>query len=79
MKVPVEIDDATIQQRLGANVRDRREKIGITQGKLAERADIHRTSLNQVENGRSNITIAVLVRLAVALETTPAVLVHGLV
>jgi transcriptional regulator with XRE-family HTH domain len=74
-----EIDEATIQQRLGANVRERREKVGLTQGELAERAEIHRTFLNQLENGRTNITIAVLVRLALALKTTPAALVHGLI
>jgi transcriptional regulator with XRE-family HTH domain len=74
----VAIDEDAVQQRLGVNIRERRGKLGLTQGALAERAGIHRTFLNQVENGRKGITTVVLVRLAAALNTSPAVLVHGL-
>jgi plasmid maintenance system antidote protein VapI len=48
-------------------------------GGACQRVGIHRTFLNQVENGRKGITAAVLVRLAVALDTSPATLVRGLV
>ena len=75
----VAIDDDVIQQRLGANIKQRREDAGFTQAHLAELAGIHRTFLNQVENGRKGITIAVLVRLAVALDTSPPELVQGLI
>jgi transcriptional regulator with XRE-family HTH domain len=74
----VAIDEDAIQKRLGANIKERREKVGLTQAVLADRASIHRTFLNQVENGRKGISAVVLVRLAVALNTTPAVLVQGL-
>jgi DNA-binding XRE family transcriptional regulator len=75
----VAIDDDVIQQRLGTNIKQRREEAGLTQASLAERAGIHRTFLNQVENGRKGITTAVLVRLAVALDTSPPDLVQGLI
>lgn len=79
MNTDAQIDEAAVQQRLGVNVKGRREKVGLTQTALAERADIHRTFLSQVENGRANISIVVLVRLAAALNTTPAALVRGLI
>ena len=75
----VAIDEDVIQERLGANIKKRREEAGLTQAHLAERAGIHRTFLNQVENGHKGITTAVLVRLAVALDTSPSDLVQGLV
>lgn len=74
----VAIDEDTIHQRLGSNIKRRREQVGLTQAVLAERAGIHRTFLNQVENGHRSITIGVLVRLAAALDTTPALLVADL-
>ncbi len=75
----VAIDEDAVQKRLGANIKRRREEAGLTQAVLAERAGIHRTFLNQVENGRKGVTIGVLVRLAVALGATPALLVEDLV
>jgi transcriptional regulator with XRE-family HTH domain len=75
----VAIDEDVIQQRLGANIKKRREEAGLTQAHLAKQADIHRTFLNQVENGHKGITTSVLVRLAVALDTSPSELVQGLI
>lgn len=72
-----EIDETAIQQRLGANVREHREQAGLSQGALAKLAEIDRTFVNQIENGGRNITISVLVRLAAALGTGPADLLHG--
>lgn len=79
MSTHVAIDEDAIQKRLGENIKQRREEAGLTQAVLAERAGIHRTFLNQVENGRKGVTIGVLVRLAMALDATPAVLVEDLV
>lgn len=73
-----DFDEAAVQARVGANIRARREKVGMTQSALAERAGIHRTFLSQVEHGRG-CTVTVLARLAVELGTTPSVLVHGIV
>jgi transcriptional regulator with XRE-family HTH domain len=73
-----EVDETAITQRLGANVREHREQAGLSQGALADLADIHRTYLNQVENGHKAITVPVLVRLSRALGITPAALLQGI-
>jgi transcriptional regulator with XRE-family HTH domain len=73
-----EIDETAITHSLGANVREHREQAGLSQGALADLANIHRTYLNQVENGRKAITVPVLVRLSRALDITPAELLQGI-
>jgi len=71
-------DDPAVLERLGAKIKARREKLGLAQGVLAERANIHRTYVNQVENGRRNITVGLLARISAALGTTPAALTKGI-
>ncbi|WP_236885859.1 helix-turn-helix domain-containing protein, partial [Dietzia massiliensis] len=73
-----DVDDEAIQERLGAKIKARREKQGLSQGALAERSGIHRTYVNQVEHGRKNVTIALLARISAALGTTPSVLTQGI-
>lgn len=74
----VTIDENAIQARLGANIKARREKLGLAQTTLGERSGIHRTYINQLENGHKNLTVIVLSRLADALGTTPAALTKGI-
>ena len=62
----------------GARVRARRQALGLTQEKLAERAELHWTFIGQVERGQRNITLHNIVRLADALETNTAQLIDGL-
>ncbi|MBV0920505.1 helix-turn-helix domain-containing protein [Mycobacteroides chelonae] len=69
-----DFDEAAVQGRIGANIRLRREKVGLSQGALAERAGIHRTFLNQLENGHRGCTVTVLARLARELDTSASVL-----
>ncbi|QUS38848.1 XRE family transcriptional regulator [Tardiphaga alba] len=49
-----------------------RQSARLSQEELAERADIHRTYVSQVERGLKSPTLIVLFRLASALETTPS-------
>ena len=56
----------------GKNVRTIRESKGLTQVALAEKANVHRTYLCDVERGTRNISIQIIVRLATALGTTAA-------
>lgn len=49
-----------------------RQRIGLSQEELAERADIHRTYVSQIERGLKSPTIVTLLRLSNALETTPS-------
>ncbi|SLJ81161.1 putative transcriptional regulator [Mycobacteroides abscessus subsp. abscessus] len=71
-------DDPAVLERLGAKIKARREKLGLSQGVLAERAEVHRTYVNQVENGRRNITVGLLARISAALGTTPSALTQGI-
>jgi DNA-binding XRE family transcriptional regulator len=74
----VTIDENVIQARIGANIKARREKLGLAQTSLGERSGIHRTYINQLENGHKNVTVVVLSRLADALGTTPSALTKGI-
>lgn len=74
----VTIDENAIQARLGANIKARREKLGLAQTTLGERSGVHRTYINQLENGHKNLTVVVLSRLADALATTPSALTKGI-
>lgn len=56
---------------IGANVRARRTSLRMTQEQLAERSDLDLRFLQRVERGQTNLSVAVLVALAEALETTP--------
>lgn len=56
-----------IRQRLGSNLRRAREERGWSQEEFADRANIHRTYVSDIERGARNPTIAVVERLARAL------------
>ena len=53
-----------IRERFGDSVRTRREKLGLTQEDLAEKAGIHRTYLSDVERGSRNVSLVNIERLA---------------
>lgn len=51
----------------GAAVRDLRQRRGLSQEALAERAELQRTYVSEVETGRRNVTLLNLGRIATAL------------
>jgi transcriptional regulator with XRE-family HTH domain len=57
-----------IKAALGAALRKRRLKAGLSQMKLAERAGIHFTYLADTERGERNIAVVNIVRIARALD-----------
>ena len=59
-----------ISVRLGRNVRRLREAKGWSQKEYADRADIHRTYVSDIERGRRNPTISVVEKLAKPLDVT---------
>ena len=61
-----------LQAVVGRNIRRAREAVGLPQDELAHRAGIHVTYLSGVENGRRNITLSVVERIATALGTSEA-------
>ena len=57
---------------LAANLRKERERLGISQEELAERAGLHRTYVGAVERAERNISIDNIEKLAAAIECTVA-------
>ncbi len=55
-------------------MRAERERLGVSQEELADRAGMHRTYLGGVERGERNVSLLNLVRIARALRVSPAVL-----
>lgn len=68
----------TPQEKLGALVRARREKLGISQEELAFRAGLHRTYVGSVERGERNVSLMNLLRLASALGCSASQLIEGI-
>lgn len=60
----------SITQEVGARVRAFRQRMGITQEELAERAELHHTYIGQVERGEKNLTIASLEKILTALNVS---------
>jgi transcriptional regulator with XRE-family HTH domain len=76
------VPDGERERRLcrvfGARVRELRREHNHTLSDLADNAGISLTYLSQIERGSRNPTLAIVVRLAQALDTTPDQLVAGL-
>lgn len=66
-------DDPLVQalaKHLAWNLADLRHRRALSQRALAERAGLPRTTLGQLESGQANPTLAVLARLAAALQVS---------
>lgn len=59
---------------VGKNIRGFRNKLGVSQEKFAELADINRSYVGDVERGKFNLSIATLYKIAKALKVEPGVL-----
>jgi transcriptional regulator with XRE-family HTH domain len=55
----------------GAKLKRARERAGLTQKELADRVDLPRTSVTNIEHGRQRIALHQLVQFAAALGTEP--------
>lgn len=67
-----------VREQFGRIVREFRTEKGLTQEELASRADMNVTYLSDLERGRWNPSLAMLVDLARALDTHPAKLLERL-
>ena len=65
-----------IKMIVAENIRKRRRKKGLSQEKLAKRAGISAKCLSQVEN-RHNTTLAIVQKIANALEVEPSLLFYN--
>ncbi len=59
-----------ITEVIGNRIRDLRSSMGLSQEKLALKADLDRTYLAGVENGRRNLSICSLEKIINALEVS---------
>ena len=57
-------------KKLGTNLRQIRQKRGLTQEKLAEKAQMHPVYISYIEKGSRNASISKILNIAMALETT---------
>ena len=62
----------SIVARFGASAQKLRFERGVTQEQLAERADLHRTYIADIERGARNVTLRNIEKLAKALEVSTA-------
>lgn len=67
----------TPQERFAANLRQARNKAGISQEELGHRCELHRTEISLLERAGREPRLATLIKLAGALETTPQQLCTG--
>ncbi|RWU03350.1 XRE family transcriptional regulator [Pseudodesulfovibrio sp. S3] len=51
-------------KRLGIRMRQLRDEAGLSQEKLAELAEVHRTYISTIERGQQNISLTVMIKLA---------------
>lgn len=58
----------SIQVKFGQRIKELRNQIGLSQEALANKAEIDRTYITDVENGRRNISIQNIEKLAEALQ-----------
>ena len=63
---------------LGENIRTHRKRAGLSQEKLAEKAELSPTYISDVERGEENISVDALVRIAKAFNTSLSDLIRGL-
>jgi XRE family transcriptional regulator, regulator of sulfur utilization len=68
----------TLQQQFGSLIRRRRLAIGLGQEALADKAGLHRTHVSLLERGKRMPSLAVIKKLAAALDTTMASLMEEL-
>jgi len=63
-----------ISQKLGENIKKIRTRKGMSQGDICRALDMDRGYMSAIENGKKNVTIMQLERLAKALGVPPNLL-----
>lgn len=62
------VGDETILKQIGAAIRRRREELGYSQEKLAERSGVDRSFICGVERGMNNISLITLCEIIHAMD-----------
>ncbi|MEK7636976.1 MAG: helix-turn-helix transcriptional regulator [Patescibacteria group bacterium] len=63
-----QVNTDTINSRLGDNLKKIRTKKGMSQGDIASKIGADRAYISGIENGKRNVTLSTVARLAQALE-----------
>jgi len=59
-----------IKLKVGQRIKELRKQLDLSQETLANKAEVDRTYMTDVENGRRNISIEILEKVIVALEVS---------
>jgi transcriptional regulator with XRE-family HTH domain len=59
-----------IKDKVGKRIRELRHQLELSQEALANKAEVDRTYMTDVENGRRNISIEILEKIITALEVS---------
>jgi len=59
-----------IKFKVGQRIRELRKTLNLSQERLANEAEVDRTYMTDVENGRRNISVEVLERIIAALQVS---------
>ena len=66
----IDLSIMDIKLKVGQRIRELRKKLGLSQEALANEAEVDRTYMTDVENGRRNISVEVLERIISALKVS---------
>lgn len=72
------IDQSNSQRKFGDMLKAVRLRVGLSQEELAHRAELDRTYVSSCERGKRNVSLETIVRLAIALDVPPSLLLSGL-
>ena len=67
-----------IRIRIGQRIKELRQGIKLTQEKLSFKAEVDKTYLNEVENGKRNISVINLEKIIKALDVTFEIFFKGI-
>ena len=62
------MQDLDEKKLFGTSIKARRHELGLSQEQLAERSDLHRTYISDVERGARNLSLQSITKLAAALQ-----------
>jgi transcriptional regulator with XRE-family HTH domain len=71
MEVPARKTEDCGMGDLGANLREARERLGLTQEQVAQRSGVHATEVSRIEGGKRDPQVSTVRRLAKAVEVKP--------
>jgi len=68
------MNESDVKSAFATAVRSRRNRLGLSQEQLAERASLHRTYISDIERAARNLSLGSISKLATALEVSVAAL-----